>query len=95
MMTKQIGIREAKTNLSRYLGMVKQGREIILTERGHPIGKIVPMRQDEIPLKNRIKKLEDAGILDPKKNIKNVTSPIPVKASKTALEYLQEDRENR
>ncbi len=66
-MTNQIGIREAKIHLSKYLRMVKQGWEIILTERGRPIGKIVPIGNNEIPLADRVKKLEDSGILEPEK----------------------------
>ena len=94
-MTIQIGIREAKAHLSKYLRMVKQGREVVLTERGLSIGKIIPMGNDEISLKDRVKKLEDAGILEPEKKKTKITPPIPIKRQKTAQDYLREDREGR
>jgi len=37
-----VGIRELKTRLSHYLGRVKAGATIIVTERGKPIARIVP-----------------------------------------------------
>ena len=37
-----VGIRELKTNLSKYLRRVKTGQTVIITERGKPIGRIVP-----------------------------------------------------
>jgi prevent-host-death family protein len=37
-----VGIRELKTNLSKYLIRVKQGQTLIITEHGKPIGRIVP-----------------------------------------------------
>jgi len=94
-MTNQIGIREAKIHLSKYLRMVKQGCEIVVTERGRPIGRIVPIGNNEIPLEDRIKKLEDSGILEPEKKGTEITPPIPIKGNKTAQEYLLEDREDR
>jgi prevent-host-death family protein len=94
-MTTQVGIRDAKIHLSKYLRLVKQGREIILTERGRPIGKIVPMGVNEISLQDRIKNLEESGMLEPEKKKAIIPPPIPLKGIKTAREYLQEDRERR
>jgi prevent-host-death family protein len=94
-MATQVGIRDVKIHLSKYLRLVKQGREIILTERGRPIGKIVPMGINEISLKDRIKDLEESGMLEPEKKKSKIFPPIPVKGIKTAQEYLQEDRERR
>ena len=36
------GIREARQNLSALLDEVKKGREIVITERGRPVAKLVP-----------------------------------------------------
>jgi prevent-host-death family protein len=94
-MTNQIGIREAKIHLSKYLRMVKQGCEIIVTERGRPIGKIVPLGKNEIPLEGRIKKLEESGILEPEKKETKRPPPIPIQGNKTAQAYLLEDRGDR
>ena len=50
----RVGIREAKVHLSRYLRMVRKGAEIVITDRGKPVGKIVPMEATELPLADRI-----------------------------------------
>jgi len=43
MQTKTIGIREMKTRLSCYLKDVKRGEELLISERGKPIARIVPV----------------------------------------------------
>jgi|APSaa5957512576_1039674.scaffolds.fasta_scaffold292347_1 prevent-host-death family protein len=90
-MSAQVGIRDAKMNLSKYLKLVKEGQEVILTERGHPIGKIVPIKKTELSLKDRIRRLEESGILEPEKKLSGISPPIPING-KSAQEYLQEDR---
>ncbi|WP_374687443.1 type II toxin-antitoxin system Phd/YefM family antitoxin [Promineifilum sp.] len=41
-MDERVGIRELKSGLSEYLRRVKAGETIVITERGRPIGRIVP-----------------------------------------------------
>jgi prevent-host-death family protein len=36
------GVREARQNLSALLDEVKKGHEVVITERGHPVAKLVP-----------------------------------------------------
>jgi prevent-host-death family protein len=36
------GVREARQNLSALLDEVKNGREVVITERGRPVAKLVP-----------------------------------------------------
>ena len=38
----EIGVRELRDHLSRWLDEVKDGREIIVTERGRPVARLVP-----------------------------------------------------
>jgi len=35
------GIKETKNNLSRYLMHVKAGEEVVITERGKPVARII------------------------------------------------------
>jgi len=35
------GVREARQNLSALLDEVKKGREVVITERGRPVAKLV------------------------------------------------------
>ena len=91
-MWAKVGIREAKANLSKYIKMVKNGNEVILTERGKPVGKIVPISDDLLSLSNRLKKLEESGLLESKTGKKIITpSPIRIKNS-PAQKMLLEDR---
>ena len=41
-----VGIRDLKNRLSYYLGQVKNGRAIHVSERGHEIALILPAPQD-------------------------------------------------
>jgi prevent-host-death family protein len=52
-----VGIRELKTQLSEYLRRVKAGQTIVITERGQPIGRIIPQ---PISLEERMQYLFDA-----------------------------------
>jgi len=36
------GVREALQNLSALLDEVRKGREVVITERGRPVAKLVP-----------------------------------------------------
>lgn len=44
---ESVGIRELKTHLSRYLEKVKQGKEIIITERGQEIAVLAPLSPEQ------------------------------------------------
>ncbi len=39
----RVGVRELRDGLSRYLGAVKAGDEIVVTEHGRPIARITPV----------------------------------------------------
>ena len=43
MVQNKVGIRELKAELSAYLRHVKAGGTVTITERGTPIGRIVPL----------------------------------------------------
>ncbi|MCI0589942.1 MAG: type II toxin-antitoxin system prevent-host-death family antitoxin [Planctomycetes bacterium] len=38
------GIREARQNLSALLEEVRKGREVLITDRGRPVARLVPPR---------------------------------------------------
>ena len=39
------GVREARQNLSALLDEVKKGREIVITEHGRPVARLVPLNR--------------------------------------------------
>lgn len=51
-----------KASLSEYLMLVKGGEELLLTERGKPIAKIVSLRDSYSPADIRMAGLERAGL---------------------------------
>ena len=61
MKDKTVGTRELKNRLSEYLRRVKAGETIIITERGKPVGQIMPIQVD---LTSRLKKLVEAGVVE-------------------------------
>jgi prevent-host-death family protein len=43
---KSAGIREARQHLSAILDEVRKGREVVLTDRGRPVARIVPLENE-------------------------------------------------
>ena len=93
-MTKMIvGIREAKTNLSRLLKEVQKGAEITISDRGILVARLVPITEDSLSIEQRIENLERNGLLDPPpKNVRLLPPPLPVEEG-IVQKYLQEDRD--
>ena len=88
-----IDIRDAKIHLSKFLKMVRNGSEIILTDRGRPVGKIVPINSEDLPISVRIKKLEDMGVLESLPPKKQKQSPMPISVpNDIAQKMLKADR---
>jgi len=94
-MATSVGIREAKIHLSHLLKKVRRGMEIVITERGNPVGKIVPLRRSSRSLAERISELEVRGLIEEKKSpSRPLPPPIPVEDD-VAQKFLQEDRQRR
>lgn len=45
-MAVSVGVRELRQNLSRYLDRVKAGEDLVVTEHGHEVARIVPSSTD-------------------------------------------------
>lgn len=56
-------VSELKASTSEYLARVKSGEEILITDRGTPIAKIIPLRQTDDALAARMMQLERAGMI--------------------------------
>jgi prevent-host-death family protein len=88
-----IGVRELKTQLSRTLRQVKAGETVVITERGKPIGRIVPL---ETSSEDRLQELIELGLVawnGQKFGARpRGLSPARVKGTVTVAELLLEDR---
>jgi prevent-host-death family protein len=60
MSEMRVGVRDLKARLSKYLRQVSQGQTFIITDHGHPVGRLSPVDQ---PLNERLKSLQDAGLV--------------------------------
>lgn len=86
-----VGTRELKNHLSKYLRRVKAGEPVTITERGKPIGHIIPIRQD---LNTRLHTLADAGLLEWQDTPLPAYQPSAVnRGDKSLSDLILEDRE--
>lgn len=60
---KTAAVSQLKATLSKYLARVKAGEEVIVTERGKPIAKIVPLHHDEAEVPAHLLDLARAGLI--------------------------------
>lgn len=53
-------VAELKASLSEYLGRVKAGEEILVTDRGIPVAKVVPLKRGQ-DISSRMVSMEKSG----------------------------------
>ena len=58
----KVGLREANMHFSKYIKLARQGKEVIVTDRGTPIAIIKPLAGKASP-EERVKYLEEQGVL--------------------------------
>ncbi len=86
-----VNVRELKSRLSYYLRLAKAGESVEITERGTPIGRIVPT---SAPIQDRIEAMAQSGLLLWNKHKLKTIAPVArVKGRRTVAELLVEDRE--
>lgn len=56
----EAGIRELRNHLSRYLDRVRSGEEIVVTDRGEAVARLVPLDEPRV-----LDRLIAAGLVDP------------------------------
>ena len=91
----QIGLRKANQQFSRLMKAVRDGQEVLLTDRGRPLAVVKPVRGGD-EAESTIQRLEAAGFLRPaeKRGTLPAWNPKSVKGlplSKT----VQEERDER
>jgi prevent-host-death family protein len=91
MIQTQVGVRELKARLSAYLRQVKAGGTVLITERGEPIGRIVPL---SLPTAVQLDALKQAGVIAWSGEKLPLLAPLAqAKGDWTVAELLVEDRE--
>lgn len=71
----EVGIRELRLNLSRYVTRVRDGdAEVIVTDRGTPVARLGPIDDQEAHYQRLVRE----GIVSPAKRPKSTTLPPPI-----------------
>jgi prevent-host-death family protein len=83
----EVGIRDLRAHLSRYLDQVRQGTEIVVTDRGTPIARISPTNG-----RSRIDDLIAAGVLTPAPNTGPRKVPKPIRIEGGISDLIDEQR---
>lgn len=92
-MAAMYSIFETKTHLSELLRLVKKGKELIITERGNPIAKILPFTAQEQTLAQKLDSLEKSGsLLRSKKKQSGMPDTSKLKKVNGGLKRFLEDR---
>jgi len=92
MKPRRTGVREAKARFSQLLRDVQRGQEWVITERGSPVARLAPIVGPSLPLAERIRRLEDSGLVEPLHHeVRKLPPPLPLRED-LAQQWLQEDR---
>jgi prevent-host-death family protein len=90
-MSVGVGVRELKAHLSAHLARVKSGQTIVVTERGRPVAKLVPVQAS--PLPPHVLRMLETGEATWSGEPLPPFDPIPLKpGDKTLAEMVSEDR---
>jgi len=91
MKQKTIGIRELKEQLSGHIKEVKNGATLVITDRGEPVARLVPVSGGP---EDSFQRLVDSGMVAwSGEELAPEVPRVPVRGTKTVAEMLLEDRE--
>jgi prevent-host-death family protein len=94
-MKRQVGVRELKTRLGRYLQAVRRGSTLVVTDRGDPVAELRPLAVDGSPNDAGLSALEALGVLTRPQKVRLLPFR-PLRSQGPALsEAIREDREDR
>ena len=82
----EVGVRELRDNLSRYLDRVQDGEEVVVTDRGRAIARVLPINGERT-----LDRLVREGQVAPAKN-RTRRRPTPVKTSGPVSDLIAEER---
>ena len=83
----RVGIRELKDNLSSYVARAKEGEEVLITDRGRPVARLVAVDGPT----DRLAELIEQGLVRPAKT-RVRSRPRPIKAKGTVSDLVAEQR---
>ena len=91
MNERQVGVRELRQNLSKYLRRVERGEHLEVTERGRPVAVLAPLGESGTPLARLI---AGGRAIAPTVDILDVIPPTGRPSTRTS-KALREERAER
>ena len=89
--TSRVGIRELRQNLSVYVRRLRRGERFEVTDRGQPVGLLLPLDKELSPLERLIAEGRATRPVGKLRDLPPPTGEVSTKAS----EALHADREDR
>lgn len=84
----EVGVRDLKNNLSRYLDRVQRGEEIIVTEHGKPVARLMTIDEPT----DRLAALVASGVVRPPKSRQRQRPTRRIKAKGSVSDLVAEHR---
>jgi prevent-host-death family protein len=84
----EVGVRELKNNLSRYLDRARAGEEVVVTDRGTPIARLTALDQ---PV-DHLAELIAAGVVRPARRAKRRAPQHRVEPAGSVSDLVAEQR---
>jgi prevent-host-death family protein len=84
----EVGVRDLKNNLSRYLDRVQRGEEIIVTERGRPVARLSSLDHPS----DRLAALVASGAVRPPRSHQRQRPARRIKAKGSVSDLVAEQR---
>ena len=85
----EVGVRDLKNNLSRYLDQVEAGVEVVVTDRGRPVARLSGIAGEST---DKLTALIEAGLVRPPTS-KVRQRPMPLHSSGSVSELVAEQRQ--
>ena len=82
----EVGVKELRNHLSRYLQRVRDGDEVVVTDRGRAIARVVPVGAERV-----LDRLIAEGVVTPARQPKRRTAR-PIRAKGTVSDLVAEQR---
>jgi prevent-host-death family protein len=82
----EVGVRELRNHLSRYLHRVRDGDEVVVTDRGRAIARVVPVGSERV-----LDRLIAEGIVTPARQPKRQAAK-PIRTKGTVSDLVGDQR---
>ena len=87
-MAESVGIRALQQHASAVVARAVAGEEVVITDRGRPVARLVPIRE------GGLQALIDEGLVTPaRRPLADLLPPLPQKGGPTAVEILADMRD--